>query len=175
MALGALLALAIPAMASASQLTSGGKAVAVGTVIRATSSNATTDTSAGTLTCVSVSVDGKVTKNSGGESTATTSGEGTTSGCKLGETAVTITDPTLLGLTLINGTTGSASLTFVADIGALKCHFSGTVPATYVPKSGVLHLAGTLVGSGAGCPTSGSFMGDFSLETTAGVAVTIDN
>jgi hypothetical protein len=174
MAIGALLALAIPAAASASQLTSGGKALGVGSVVQATSINATTDTSAGTLKCSHVSVAGKVTKNTGGESTATTSGEGTTSGCEFGTLPATITDATLLGLTLLSPTNGSASVTFVADIGALKCHFAGTVAVTYTAGGSVLHLAGTLAGTGTGCPTSGAFMGDFALTTTAGAAVTVD-
>jgi hypothetical protein len=175
MALGALLALAIPAMASASQLTSGGKALAVGTVVQATSSNAKTVVGETALTCTSVAVSGKLTKNTGGESVATTNGAGTTSGCKFGTTAATITDATLLGLTLVSPTVGTASLTFVADIGPLVCHFSSTsVAVTYTAGASSIHLAGTLIGSGSGCPTSGAFSGDFALETTAGVAVIVD-
>jgi hypothetical protein len=166
----AVVAFAIPAAASAapSVTSSAGVLAPVGTVITGTSSNTKTQTELGLLTCTNVTVTGKITKNSGTSVEAVSNGkEGTTKGCEVEGSALTITDPTLINLTSTVDTKGSVTLTFIADLLGISCHFSGTVPFTYKDPTDTINVASTsspaLTGSPAICGNASSFKGDFTL------------
>jgi hypothetical protein len=170
MAAVAVLAFAIPAMASAGTVTSSAGVLApVGTVITGTSSNTeTTNTKFGTLKCANVTVKGKLTENSGGKVAAKTEGVGSTKECKVGTKELTITDPTLLSLSSTAAGSGTVGLTFEATVPAIgTCHFAGTaVPFTYTAGSDSIHVAGKLTATPAACGTGtgAEIHGDFTLE-----------
>lgn len=179
MAVGALLAFAIPAVASANvTLTDeSGAAVEVGTEITATSTNTTTVTANGSLTCPKVIIHGELTSN--GSDVAIKSLSTTTEGqCKFGGLInTTITSPAVGNITLTTGGSGTiASTTFVSDIGApvnLSCHFSSGSLGISWTSTGVSVSKGGLTGTGTGCPSKGEISGEFSLEAN-GEALTID-
>ena len=179
MAVGALVAFAVPAAASANvQLTnSGGKPIAANTTITATSTNAQTATSNGTLTCESVTVGAILTKNT--PETVLLSddeGSGSATGCKVKETSLPVTiTPTFeeLHLTTAGAT---ASFSFVAHLGGVggpKCTYTGVaVPVTYTPGTSSISVSGTLTGSGvAPCSATAAFTGTFALSATGGVVL----
>lgn len=170
---------AVPAMASAAELTDPAGPVAPGTEIRATSMNATTVTEAGALTCESVNIGGELATNSSGTVTLAIleEGEDVAEGCNRvtpeGSEPATIT-PVFEHLHL-SPETNTASFTFVAHLfgGAVSCHFEGTVPVTYESGTSTIHAEGQIAGtSAAPCPPSGEFSGDFELEDENG-AVTV--
>ncbi len=176
MAVTALVAFAVPAVASAAtgQLTQGGESLEPESTLTAFSTNTETETTAGTLSCATVHLEGVLTTNSASGSTVA-GGAGTTAGCKVTQNSapVTITDATFTDLKL-SSTGGSVSVTFISHIaGALTCHFSGTVGVTWSVGSSSLHIEGKLTGTGAGCPTSGAIRGDFALSS-GGTPVTVD-
>jgi hypothetical protein len=176
---GALVALAAPAVAQATELKEGNKKLAVGSEVTATSTNLKTTTSQGTLACELVTLHATVAQNGPGnviiEPVVTTTAE-----CHIltpATHAATITEPTV-GTITIGGGVGSASATFIADIPdfELECHFSGAVGFTYVAGTGVLSVPGSpLAGSGTNCPAAGTIEGSFTLETANGSPVTIVN
>ena len=179
MAIGALLAFAIPAAASAAtgQLTENGVPLKTGATFLATSTNVTTTTEAGKLSCEKVTLDLIVSSNSSSGSAA--SGSGTSSGCLLEgvNIPVNITTITIKSITL-SSTGGKATFSFTFDSEGAKlkdCTITGTnVPVTWTPGTDTVHIAGSVVGSGSGCPTSGTIAGDFTLETADGTPLTID-
>jgi hypothetical protein len=189
MMIAALAALVIPAAASATpQLINqtSGAAVAVGSKLMGTSSNAvTTETKLGTLTCSSVSIGAEVTKNSGTAIEAVSYGgkeTNTTSGCFAnGTTPVTIDEPKLTSLVTNSTTTdeGTLGLSYTATIGSgpVVCPFSGTGPFTYktgtgnnklvIAASKPIELSGPELCTKAGVKPK--FSGEFTLELdTAG-------
>jgi hypothetical protein len=161
---------ALPAMASAAPtIKSGGSTLKVGTAIKATSSNSETVTVAGTLKCTSVSLEGKITENPGAK---IGSGSGSTSGCTAGGSPITVSPVTVTSITFNTGGTGTAAFSFGYNIG-VSCTLSATAaPFTYSGGT-VQFSSAALVGSGTGCPTSGSFSGKFTLTTAAGAAVEV--
>jgi hypothetical protein len=170
LSVGALVAFAAPAIASANT----GQLTGAGETLVGTSTNTKTVTAAGTLVCSHVELEGEVQEN-GASGSMLGNGVGFTEGCEVEQNhaPVTITDPTVTTLTL-NSSGGSATLTFISDIaGVLVCHFSGTVPVTWTAPSNTIHIAGTLTGTGAGCPTAGSISGDFALSS-GGEEVIVD-
>jgi len=181
MALVAVAAFAVPAAASAAKATMPeGTLVAKNTIITATSSNAKTVTALGTLTCESVMVEAKITKNDGStvEATGNAGAGNTTSNCKLGETPITIDNPAVTSL-LANSTTKTVGLSFTGTIG-VTCTFAGTVPFTLPVVGGVeVSQSETIIPSGTvsgGCGEA-KFSGEFKLETTTaagGGAVLVD-
>jgi hypothetical protein len=178
MAVGALLAFAIPAAASANvTLTNENEeAVSVGTKVTATSTNTTTTTANGQLSCPKVIIQGEVTTN--GSDVGIKSLSTTTEGqCRFaGMFDATITNPAVGDITLTTGGVGTiASATFVSDIPAvgLTCHFSSGSLGISWNSTGVAVSKGALAGTGTGCPTKGEITGSFTLAAGA-EALSID-
>jgi hypothetical protein len=139
MAAMAILAFAIPSFANASEMTnSGGGATVVGTKVIGTSSSASvtlTTSLLGALSCEHVTLEGKLTVNSGGTVEGEGSGEGTQSGCTRSGSPITISDTTVTNIKSTVSGIGTASFVTTATINTTVCHFTGTnVPFTY--KSG---------------------------------------
>jgi hypothetical protein len=171
MVAGALVAFAIPAMASASSLTQpAGTLVPVGSVVTAVSTNAKMKTSLGTLTCEKWTVNTQVTKNSGsGTVTAVQSGAGTTSVCKLGSSGLIFTNVKFNSLSVTSPTAGSANFSYEIDFSGLTCKYastSGATPVTYTSGGSSIHVGGPLTATPASCGTS-TFEADFALSRTA--------
>lgn len=172
----AVVALAVPAFASAAAITDGsGNLLANGTLITGTSTNATTVTSLGTLTCETVNVKGEITTNNGSTVEGNSSGESETSNCKLGKKTIAITDITLTRLHAEGSSkTGLISVTFVADLPELTCHFAATnLPFTYNSTT-VTITNGDLEGTPEACEP-GTLNGSFVItQTVGGGAVVLD-
>lgn len=172
----AVVALTVPAFASALELTIGGAKAKPGDAINGVSTNTITKTSIGNLTCATVEVFGEVTKNEAtlveGKGLEGVPAETTTCFYK-GTTPITIDDPTLLNLKTTELGKGTASLTFEATLPELTCHYSGTaVPFTYAATSDVIHLKGSLKSNPVGCGTA-TIEGTFTLEGAGGAGVSI--
>ncbi len=176
----AVLAFAVPAMASASALTNpggGGELTAVGTAITGTGSNVVLKSSTlGEIKCETLTLSGKVVKNSGGEVEGSASNENPpTKNCKNGEKTVVVTKVELTKL--FTSTSGSGTANFVAkiDVGSTACTFTGTsVPFTYTPKTttGVITFTSAGGVSGGACGTA-PLTGSFILKSSLG-ALTLD-
>jgi hypothetical protein len=171
MAAVAVIAFAVPAFASASSLTMpAGTLVPVGTKIVGTSTNTTTLTSLGLLSCNTVSVTGEVTANSGGSVAGIGIGTGNTSECFLSEEeAITITDITLESISSSTSGSGTIHFTFVADLpNNVVCHFvtkSAGASFNYVSGTDSLSIpAQKLEATPAAC-RPGEIEGTFTLET----------
>jgi len=166
MAVAAIAAFAIPAAASAATVTG----AEVNSVIHGVSTNATTATELGTLECEEVTINGELTEN-GPTITADGVGVGSTRGCKIAGSELTVTNPTLVHLSSTGPTSGTASLSFVGDLfgGLIKCTYTGTVAVTYSSGGSSIHLNGPL-SSGCGAAT---FNADFAI-TVEGSPVEID-
>jgi hypothetical protein len=172
---------ALPAMASAAELTDEAGAVPVGEEIRAESGNTTTKTAVGELKCKKVNIGGEVTTNSGGTVTLAMlpASEEIAQECvrstPLGEEAVTVS-ATFTHLHL-SPETNTAVFDFSVKfpgLGGLVCNFEGTVAASAIEGGAKLNAKGTVVGTSAEpCPKGGEFNGDFALSDSNG-AVTID-
>jgi hypothetical protein len=170
----AVLAFAIPSMASAAEATlPAGTLAPVGTEITATGKNVTLNLSTlGNITCATLNLNGKITKNDG--TTVEGSGETsapTQSGCNNGaERPITVTRTVITRLRA-SGTgsgTKSAVVAFstVWDFPAgVVCNFTGTnVAGTYVSGTNVLKFANaTGISSTGGCGTA-KLTGEFALE-----------
>jgi hypothetical protein len=159
--IGALFA--VPAMASASELTDSAGAVEVGEEIVGTSTNAVTQTGAGELVCEEVVVHGTVTQNSGGIVKAIGAGGDTATGCTLAGEPTTVS-PNLESIELLSPTSGTAKFSFLVA-GALP--ESSTSSTSYTSGATSIHVAGPVTGA-----VEGSFSGDFSLADGNG-AVTV--
>jgi hypothetical protein len=169
----AVLAFAIPSMASATVATlPAGTVAPVGTQITGTGSDIILHSSLlGTITCKTLNLNGEITKNK--ENIVEGKGENvspTQSGCVNGAKEVKVTKVELTNL--FSETTGTGTVSFKAtvDIGSeLVCTFTGTkVPGTYaLPSSSVLKFseAGNIVSSPAACGTT-KLTGEFTLEKT---------
>jgi hypothetical protein len=174
MAIGALVAFAVPAMASADvRLTDALGTVEVPSDITGTSGNAQTVTANGTLVCEEVHVTATVTTNT--EATVFASGKSATANkCKVLQTGTPVViTPTLENIHITTGGTKTASFKFVAHIGGVggpKCEYGGTVPVSYTSGSSSLHAEGTLTGSSgvAPCNLTAAFSGDFALSNENG-------
>lgn len=175
---GALVAFAAPTAASAQQLLENGTPLAKGAEFTATSTNLVTTTAAGTLECVNVTIHAEV-KNNKATTSEAVSKSVTTTNCvtTTPESVPTTITAASANFHLEPSGVGTAGATFIADIGpSLQCHFASTTPAlgiTYTTNTDSVHVEGTLVGTGVGCPSSGTIHGDFTLETSNGTAITI--
>lgn len=175
-AIGVLVALAIPAAASAQLLTSpAGTAIKVGTNITATSTNLVTTTALGKLTCAKVTIHANVTANKGSTS-AVSSTSVTTESCDL-LTASLVSHPATItsasaSFHIEKKGVGTTTATFIADIPAVPatCHESGTPGITYTAGTDVINVKGALSGPCGAAEIHGSF----TLETSNGSQVIID-
>ena len=169
MAAVAVLAFAVPAMASAapSVTSKAGTLAPVGTIITGTSTNTELSTNLGTLKCEKLIVKGKITENSGSSVKVTKEGEGTTSGCKVGTEALTWTDLTLLNITSTVDKSGTVGLHFVMDLpGDVTCTYEGAaVPFTYTSGSDTITISGNLKPTPAACGAEAKtkFTGSYTL------------
>jgi hypothetical protein len=177
----AVLALAVPAFASATVLTMPSETkVPTGTLIKGVSTDTVTTTPLGELTCESVEVQGTVTVNNGTTVEGTGNGTSKTANCFVEPEHEPLTVEKISLTNLKSSVTGqgTASFSFVAQLpGELECKFSGTVPGTFVEGTGTLNLTGHgLVGSPTICGTEKevTFKGDFPLTTGDGTGVILD-
>ena len=133
MAMLTIAALAVPAVALATELTMPvGETVENDTDLEWTDTGTKVKTSLGDLTCAKFNIGFTLTKNNGSEVTGVGSG-GSATTCKLGTKEITITDITLNHLSSSTGSKGTVNLTFVADLpNSIVCHFSATsAPFTF--------------------------------------------
>jgi hypothetical protein len=166
----AVVAFAVPSMASAAQITG----VGVGGHVVGRSNDTFTFTSIGTLECEEVVIEGEITANSGGTVAANGIGTGETFNCFSEGEPILITDATLLNLHTTGPANGTVGLTFEADLPVVgTCHYGGTVALTYVSGSDELHIEGPLTASPAACGTA-EIEGDFTIEKAGGGAVVLD-
>lgn len=167
----AVVALAVPAMAGASQLTMpAGTTVPVETKITGTSTNAVTTTSIGELKCAKVVLNGEVTKNNGTEVAGVGIGTGTTTTCTDEGASINITNVTLTSLASSTSGSGTAAFSFQADLPVVgTCTYTATAaPFTYVSGANPAELKftkATLTASPSACGTA-KLDGEFKLETT---------
>lgn len=166
MVVGAVAAFAAPGMASAAKLTQPANTlVPVGTTIVGTSVNTETTLKSGiTLKCAKVTVNGIVEKNNGKEVEVVMDGANdtaTTCTSQLGPVSV---DPTLNFIKGSGAGPGTASFLFNAT--GLCEETSGASEVTW-NGTDVIHIKATVNG---GCG-EGELHGDFTLETTTGVAI----
>jgi hypothetical protein len=173
---GALVAVAAPAMAQAQQLyeLNGKQHVAlVGSSdptkapkITATSTNLVTTTPLGSLTCTKVTIHGLVTKNTANE-VEISNNVVTVEGCNH-----EITPATVGSITIVKSETLGVAhdATFVVDHG---CHFTGDIPFDYAHDTDVLTVTGSnqLTGTPSSPCGTGSMTGSFTLETSDGTTV----
>jgi len=202
MALGALVALAAPAFASANvQLTDvNGNRIPNGSEITVTSGNLVTTTESGFLECAEaeagkVTIHFEVVTNGLEHVVLKQLGAATTVNCVLNigtaKIPTTITDGTVgveeneeeeitHEVTINTWGTGVTNSTFVSDIpvggGAeISCHLEGAVHLQGSNGSDVLNAGPSLLaGAGAGCPNAGVIEGSFTIENAAG-SVTLDS
>jgi hypothetical protein len=179
----AVLAGAIPAMASASSLTkSAGTLVPVGTPIRMTGSDIIIQsTLLGNITCQTLNTDVEVTKNSAntfeafGANTAPA-----TTGCVDGTKTVVVTSLQVTKLESSVSSSGTMSFVAVYDIGTATCTFTGSsVAFTYSAGTGShvikFNAASGIKGSPAAACGTGNLTGEFTLELLhGGTAVLLD-
>lgn len=164
--LGALLALAAPTMAQADQLLEGGIEVTSGSEITLTSTNFVMTSPIGTIICVAVTVHEEVTAN--GPTTITGKEKSTT----VKECNHAITDPTVGSVDLGSGVGKTTSSKLVVDG---ICTYTGSIPFSYVTNSSTVTITGKeqLTGSPSFPCGKATVTGNFSLETSSGVAITI--
>lgn len=182
MAVAALVAVAIPAAASATELrmtNSSGALVPTGTAITGVANNSTLrlvtkETTLGELECESIMLNGKVTVNNGtkveGEGTAGS----TTANCHF-QPSNKVAEVTAIKLTNLKSETtgvGSFEAEYEAIIpGGAPCHFVTEGPGefTFTSGSDTIEVAPTAVESAA-CGES-TLVGKVKLETAAGGAI----
>lgn len=175
MAAVAVLAFAIPALASASPTATGvdGKSLPVGTEITATAITTgvhgtpkLTSTILGTIECATLDITGTLTVNSGGTVTGNSGGAFTSTTCTNKGNPVSVTS--IVVNDLVTTVSGKATVHFtsVIDVAGLTCTFTGTnIPGTYTLGTDILtfNKAATVDGSPAGCGNA-TFDGEFTLE-----------
>lgn len=167
----AVLAFAVPSLASASKVTlPAGTLAPVGTAIKTTGSDIIQKSNTlGALTCSLLNLNGQITKNDG--STVEAAGTTTTpeqSGCVNGTKSIIFTSIEITKL--ISTVSGSGTMSYVAkeDIGTLACTFTGTsVPFTYTVGGSAIKFteATGITSSPAACGTI-KLTGEFKLEKT---------
>jgi hypothetical protein len=166
----AVLAFAIPSMASATVATlPAGTVAPVGTKFTTTGTDFILKSNLlGTITCATLNLNGEITKNNGTEVEA--SGENsspTQAGCKNGEKPVKITKFATLNIS--ESVLGFViwSFTIKIHIGELECTFTGkNINGTYTSGTNVLKFseASGVTGSPAACGTA-KLSGQFALES----------
>lgn len=171
MAAAAVIALTIPAFASAVEVTlPAGTRAPVGTSITGTGNDIILQSNLlGSITCENLNLNGEITKNDG----TTVEGSGantspTQAGCKNGTKEVKITTFNITNVKSTVAGSGTATFTSIWDTGTLSCTLTGTkVPYTYAVGSNVITFssASGITGSPAACGT-GKLSGSFALEQT---------
>jgi hypothetical protein len=152
--IAAVLALAVPAVASAEVTDSEGKTIPVGSELEGTSTNTVLSTALGKVACTSLTVFDKLTVNTESSSEAESTKEGTSKECFAGGKAITVTDLTMIHWQVFPAfNNGVAKITEKVDFpGGITCHFVGEVGFTYVTNSDTMTIAGgVLVGTPAAC------------------------
>jgi hypothetical protein len=168
----AVLAFAIPSMASAAGLTSkAGTLAPVGTKIVGTGKEINLKSSTlGPIICGSITLKGELTVNNGSEF----AGKGVsetpvTENCKNGTKTVVVTNVTLTALKSTGTGTGNVSFTATVDVGSeLECTFTGKeIKGTYEVGGSSLNfteaLSTGITSSPAACGTA-KLIGKFPLE-----------
>lgn len=175
----AVVAFVVPTVASATTLTIGGKIATKGQSLTGTSTNMTWLWPFGEYACEEVELPGTVAAYTE-EGTVNAefgkwSSGGSTSVCfiKPQNEEILISDLTLTKFhSEGNEGTGTASLEYDALFpGELHCHYSGTLPATFVDGSNAIHLEGYgLAGSPGICGENGEtyLSADFKLSSIGG-------
>jgi hypothetical protein len=166
----AVLAFAIPSMASASKATDPvNTLVPVGSEVTGTGTDIILQSNLlGTITCATLNLNGKITKNDG--TTVEASGANvspTQAGCKNGTKTVTVTSVELTKLFSEVSNTGYVNFVAKVDVAELACTFTGLeVPFTYTTGTNVLKFASGagVTSSPASCGTA-KLTGEFALET----------
>jgi hypothetical protein len=173
----AVLAIAVPAMANATELNTkstggAGTRVPVNTVVTGTGANISlTSSTLGTINCKKLNLKGKVTVNNGTTVEASNAGEAPEQEtCLNGTKPVNVTNVTLTKLFSNETGKGTASFTAVVDIknpeSELKCTFTGTnVPGTWTSPSSTITFssAAGVTSTPAACGTA-KLDGAFTLE-----------
>jgi hypothetical protein len=170
--LGALVAYVAPAVASAApSLTMPvGTLVPKGTDFVAVSTNTVFTDVLGSHTCEAWTFSAEVTENSGTKIEGVGAGEGTSVGCRLGSSVVTVTRINLLKLSSTVAGHGTMTVSFTEDLPGLTCSYeseSGGTPFTYVAAASSIHVSGTLKGTPAACGPE-KVTGDFALAKKTG-------
>lgn len=174
MAVGALVALAAPAMASAVTLTDEhGNAVPVGTIVTATSANSETTAGGNVIACEEVDITGEVTENNGPHVTIEEMTVSTSDPCFFNGFPIVHIRAAITGkITLEPGGGGLASgVSFEAEItGVTTCTFTGSGAGESLPvgwAAGGVSLGGAvnLNGAGPGCPGAGEIHGSFGITS----------
>lgn len=163
----AVMAFALPAVASASSLTYLGKPVSVGSEFSATSTNFVYRGYfyAQWNQCKKVTLPSKVEKNSGAIVEAKGVGFGTAENCMYAEKNTTISNLELRNLTLESPTAGKISLKFDIWMLGTFCQFEGSaIPVTYSSGGSSINVT---YGQMKGCGTL-TINGDFALKNPAG-------
>jgi len=178
LAVGALIACALPAAANAQTLEEGGTALAVGAEVTSTSTNFKITTGAGNIVCAKATYHAEVaanTEESGSTLQSAPFGGFVVTGCTVNGVPVTVTAPAIATVTFSGFKGGTTGFTLITDIAGLSCHFSGVPGVTSFPL-GVdsFHLEGALVGTHLPCPAGAVVEGDFTLETSDGTPVTLN-
>lgn len=182
MSVAALVALAVPATASATVVENGfGEAASE---INAVSENTSWQTASGTWDCDTVHLSLALTQSAG---SALGVGGGNAEGangshegdCQIAENGVPIRYSGIEAvIELEEGGSGSAeyagSYGFVHPLfGTIPCSFTGEAAVSYLPGSSAIGISGTWAGSGSGCPTAGTIAGDFDVFDEFGLAATL--
>jgi hypothetical protein len=174
----AVVAFAVPSLASASSITSSaGKLTPVGTKITATGTNITQTTSTlGAITCKKLTFNFTVVKNA----SSTFEGEGTnsnpaTESCMNGMRTLVFTSFDVSKLLSTTSGSGTVNIKAIEDLAGITCTLIGTsVPFTYTPGSNtiVFSSATGITSSPAACGTE-KLDGSFALEI-GGTPVILD-
>jgi hypothetical protein len=175
----AVLAFAVPAMASASAVTTqAGALIGTPTTVEGTGTNVIlTSSTLGSISCGTLNLVGTLTKNDGSTVEGSASEqEPVTSDCTNTHGTVTVTKLTLTKL--FAGTVGGVQKQFVnftskVDIGALTCNITGTeVPFTYTAGDDKIVFTEATGATAAGCGTL-KLDGSFTIEV-GGAGVKLD-
>jgi hypothetical protein len=173
----AVVALAVPALANAAEVTkSGGGAYESGAIFTGSSTNTVIFTeSFGFVTCGEVTFDAELTEN-GPQIRAVSKGAGTTSSCNNEGEAVEIEDWTVLNLETTGyeeeGPTrfGVGTITVTQEIKFffVTCHESGKVSVKYHLGTNRLKIKGALDGKACG---ESEIEGEFTLSGASGIVL----
>lgn len=161
MAVGALVALAIPAVAGAQQLEQGGSPLSPGETVTGESSDTVTVAPAlgATFACSNVTIEAEVAENTPSGSFA--AGPASASGCVVNGVLPATVSGANAAIALEPGGTGVAELEFTVTSGELVCTFAGAGPITYVSGTSLIHVEAELSSPTCG---PGELSGDYTLS-----------
>jgi hypothetical protein len=178
-ALATVIALMMPAVANATELTEGGTLVPVGSRLTAFSTDFEWESPLGTFTCETFDAGGTVTQNGGGVVQGVGNGESSTANCVIDpeKLPITLEEVQLIGVNMSSPASGNISLSFKVMVPGLPngCVYSGTTPATYSSGSDTLVVnGGGLEGTPSICGEQGELVlrAHFTL-TTAGTSTPV--